>query len=293
MIRLDRIATLCFAQPLMRALTHAQNARLPILMYHGIRERLDGRRPYYETSTTPAVFARHMQFLKDEGYQALDLSKAVSKLSAGESFGKQVVITFDDGYRDFYTHAFPVLQRHNFRAALFLPSARIGNQRICLGGNEYLTWAEVRDLNAHGIAIASHTVTHPELRNLSDHEIDREVGESKQTIEDKLGAAVVSFAYPYAFPEGNRLFSSRLAAMLEKHGYENGVTTILGTARARSPRYFLPRLPVNSWDDLRFLKAKLEGAYDWLHIPQLLTKAVEGFTRSQQRNEGTHQEAPQ
>jgi hypothetical protein len=101
-------------------------------------------------------------------------------------------------------------------------------------------------------------------------QVERELSESKQTLEDALGAPVTSFSCPYAFPEADRGFRRRLAGLLEQCGYQSGVTTILGTAHPGSSRWFLPRLPINSWDDLPSFRAKLDGAYDRLHGPQSL-----------------------
>jgi hypothetical protein len=112
---------------------------------------------------------------------------------------------------------------------------------------------------------------------LKHDEVENELSQSKKILEDALGAPVKSFAYPFAFPEADRGFVSRLADLLNKCGYENGVTTILGTSHPGANRWFLPRLPINSQDDLRFLRAKLDGAYDWLHGPQYLVKTIKGF----------------
>ncbi len=279
MIRLDRFTTIYLGYPLRRAMGNGGPERLPILMYHGIRERLDGRRPYYETVTSPAVFASQMSLLREEGYTVLGLDDAVTQLQSGGSFEKKVVLTFDDGFRDFFADAYPVLAENRFPATLFLATGRVADERITLEGNEYLTWGEVREIHAHGIAVGSHTASHPELKNLTEAEIGHELGDSKRMIEDKLGGPVKSFAYPYAFPENDRPFVSRLETMLESNGYENGVCTIIGRATATHTRYFLPRLPMNNWDDPRLFKAKLEGGYDWLHVPQVLSKALKGWTR--------------
>jgi peptidoglycan/xylan/chitin deacetylase (PgdA/CDA1 family) len=129
-------------------------------------------------------------------------------------------------------------------------------------------------LHASGIGIGSHTVSHPDLRLLSDSALDYELTRSKQAIEDAIGDAVRSFAYPYAFPETDRGFVRRLADVLEKRGYEVGVSTIIGTAQRGDNRFFLPRLPINIWDDPQFFQAKLEGGYDWLHTAQYLLKTI-------------------
>jgi hypothetical protein len=111
-------------------------------------------------------------------------------------------------------------------------------------------------------------VTHPDLRSLGPEQIDFELGYSKETIEQQIGAPIDSFSYPFALPEEDRDFTRYLADILENQGYANGVSSTIGRVKLRDARYFLPRLPVNSWDDLDLFKAKMEGGYDWLHWPQ-------------------------
>jgi peptidoglycan/xylan/chitin deacetylase (PgdA/CDA1 family) len=246
-------------------------------MYHRIKEGTEGRHAYYETNTSPQVFAQHMKFLHEGGYKVLSLDKALQSITGDDSSLKSVVITFDDGYADFYRHAFPVLTELNFTATVFVVTGLLKTQRTLFKGTKCLTLSEVRELHSQGFSIGSHTVTHPELKLLNQKEIENELSGSKKALDDALGAPVTSFAYPFAFPEADRGFVSRLEDLLKKCGYENGVTTILGTAHAGANRWFLPRLPVNSWDDPRLFRAKLEGGYDWLHVPQYVAKTVKGF----------------
>ena len=247
---------------------------IPILMYHSVKSQAGRTHPYYETNTSPEVFTRHMKFLSDNGYLAVSLEKALQSLSAEEDAAKHVVITFDDGFRDFYSVAYPILSERGFVATVFLPTGLINDQRLQWKGADLMTWAEVRELQTFGIRFGSHTVNHPDLEKLDGEQIDREVGQSKQTLEDKLGVPIKSFAYPYAFPEHNKTLTQRLTEILTNCGYENGVSTVIGRARSCDNRFFLPRLPVNTWDDLPFFQAKLEGGYDWLHLPQSIYKKV-------------------
>src|SRR5690349_10035246 len=278
--RLDRSVSVNLFHPLSRLANGRSAARVPILMYHGVREGTPARHPYYEINTSPLVFAQHMKFLSENGYTTLRLDKLVAHLAGGQegcSAKRHVVITFDDGYRDFHTHAYPVLARYGFTATVFLVTAATGNSRSKFNGADCLTWDEVRQLHTHGVGFGSHTVSHPELRFLSESGLDYQITSSRQAIEDAIGHAVRSFAYPYAFPEADRGFVLRLAELLEKRGYETGVSTILGTARPGVKRFSLPRLPINSWDDPKLFQAKLEGGYDWLHRAQYLVKAFKSL----------------
>jgi peptidoglycan/xylan/chitin deacetylase (PgdA/CDA1 family) len=269
MPRLDRLATLYLCHPASRLLGLNTGARVPILMYHSISDNLFAKsHRYYQINTSPNVFAGQMRWLRRNGYRTLDLTEMLEAMQAGLKLSKTVVITFDDGYQDFYTDALPVMKQCGFTATIFLATDRIQDSSVRVEGADYLTWREVRELHSEGIRFGSHTVTHPDLRSLGPEQIDYELGYSKETIEQKLGAAVKSFSYPFAFPEEDRDFTRYLVDALENHGFENGVSTIIGRARLGNNCFNLPRLPVNSWDDAALLRAKLEGGYDWLHWPQ-------------------------
>jgi len=274
MPRADRLATLWLFHPLRRCVASLLSARVAILMYHSVSEASsNGLHPYFETTTSPRVFAEHMKFLCEAGYRTLKLDEAVNYVKSPEQPSEpSVVLTFDDGFQDFSTHAFPILHRYGFTATVFLPTAYIGDRRRQLNTRGCLTWAEVRALHRVGVTFGSHTVTHPLLNFLNAGELEQEVRRSKETIEDQIGDPVDSFSYPFAFPETHRGFKTQLRDLLGAQGYRNGVSTIIGTCGPREDQFFLPRLPVNAWDDRRLFRAKLEGGYDWLHSFQYARK---------------------
>jgi peptidoglycan/xylan/chitin deacetylase (PgdA/CDA1 family) len=278
--RLDRLATLYFALPYLRLMPESEPF-IPVLMYHSIstNESSDVH-PYYRTSTSPTIFAEQMRYLREHGYTTCTPSQAISQLeNAPTPFAKSVVITFDDGYRNFYRHAFPVLNRYGFSATMYLPTAYIGGTPIPFKGEDCLTWSEVRELQRQGIDFGSHTVNHPWLREMAASAINDEIVNSKDTIEQKVGCGVDSFAYPYAFPQTERNFTQMLRDMLCTAGYKTGVSTIVGRATRRSDSLFLERLPVNSWDDPALFKAKLAGAYDWVATSQQVVKTLKSHVR--------------
>jgi peptidoglycan/xylan/chitin deacetylase (PgdA/CDA1 family) len=230
--------------------------------------------PYFHINTLPDVFSQQMRWLRNAGYRSIDLKQAWTGLEAGADLSKTIVITFDDGYRDFYTDALPILKQCGFTATIFLATDRIHRAPARVEGADYLTWSDVRELHAQGIGFGSHTVSHPDLRSLGPEQIEYELGHSKEVIEQHLGAAIECFSYPFGFPEEDKNFARFLEDVLSNLNFDYGVSTILGRASRRSNRFFLPRLPVNSCDDPSLFRAKLEGGYDWLHWPQLLKKCI-------------------
>lgn len=266
-----------------RLLNLSTVGRVPILMYHGISDEVGDRHPYFELNTSPRLFEEQMRHLHLNGYVATDLAGALKAMDSDSMKGKFVAITFDDAYADFYTHGFPVLQKYGFAATLFVITGFTTAGRLARNGREFMSWNEVKEVAAHGISIGSHTVTHPELRALAEAELHREIAESKQCLEDNLARPVTSFSCPYAFPEQDAHFIARLRGILRIEGYENGVSTIIGTAGRSNDPYFLPRLPINTHDDLRLFRAKLQHGYDWLHVFQYANKLLSS-TISNARN---------
>lgn len=230
--------------------------------------------PYWQINTTPKQFSRQMRWLKGQGYESIDLNTMWSCLKAGANTAKKVVITFDDGYQDLLNDAFPLMKQLGFTATVFLVSDRIQNSPLRVEGADYLTWSDVRTLLEEGFHIGSHSATHADLRSSGPEQIEYEIGFSKETIEQRTGVQIASFAYPFPFPEQDRDFTRYLADTLENFGYEYGLSSIIGRAQPISSRLAIPRLAVNSWDDSQLFRAKLEGHYDWVHLSQRLYKVL-------------------
>lgn len=270
--RLDRAVTLRLAQPLKRLLGGASTCTIPLLMYHGVNDSTSRVHPYFETNTSPEVFARQMEYLYEKGYNPVDLDSAIRMIDSGDVAHKAVAITFDDGFHDFYSHALPVLSSYGFPATMFVVSDLVGTHPKRFGEKAVMTWAELREIHSLGIQVGSHTATHPVLRQLDRGRVEVEIKQSKQTIEDQLGSSITSFSYPYGFPVQDHAFIVCLKRFMKEAGYEYGVTTVLGTAGRSSNRYCLPRIPMNTYDDAALFRAKLESAYDWLRTPQMAYK---------------------
>jgi len=249
---------------------------VPILMYHSVSSEPETEtHPYFWVNTSPEMFDAQMRFLKENNYQVITLERAIEIIygqAVKDDHSKYVVITFDDGFRDFYIDAFPILQKYGFTATVFLPTKYITDHSKKMDGKVHLSWDEVAELSRQGITFGSHTVSHPQLRDLDKDAIKYEIEYSKQVMESKMGASIDSFSYPFAFPEEDKELTNYLTTTLADCGYKFGVSTRIGRTSAKDPIFFLKRLPVNSRDDLAFFKAKLEGGDDWLHWVQLASK---------------------
>jgi len=274
--RFDRYLTLSVFRPLNFVGFGRTENCVPILMYHSISDDPEtGVHPYYRLATSPARFAEHMQWLRNLGCVGVSVEEALAHLAGGRSDGPRPVgITFDDGFRDFHTAAWPVLRRFGFSATMYLPTGFIGAERKVFRERECLTWQEVRELRAQGIRFGSHTVDHPKLHGLPWKDIERELRDSKAQIEQELAEEVPGFAYPFAFPQEDRAFAKTFTEILRGQGYQNGVTTVIGRVQAGDDPFSLRRLPANSCDDEALFAAKLNGAYDWLSVPQSLVRRV-------------------
>jgi len=288
-MRLDRFITLNVVHPFRQAFTapkrsdggSALDRFLPILMYHSISDDTEpGVRPYYRVCTGPQRFREQMRWLKDDGYRGVTLSAGLKWLNSqrGEqgtnSEFRPVVITFDDGFRDFFTHAFPILQTQGFSATMYLLTAFIGGERRSFKSRECLNWVEVKELHRAGIEFGSHTTNHPQLLELPWSEVEHEIKDSKLDIEAQLGVPCATFAYPYAFPQTRQDFVGRFKDLLMTAGYETCVTTQLGLDRSDDDPMQIKRLPVNSSDDDKLFQAKLAGSYNWLALPQTMKKRI-------------------
>lgn len=192
-----------------------------ILAYHSVNsERTDN------LAVRTSDFRRQLEWLRRRGYVAITLQRY---LMEGSTSKRTAIITFDDGYADNYTQAFPVLKEYGFRATVFLVSDYVGTERIypwdrarARGRAESyraLAWKQVHEMQEWGVEFGSHTCTHPRLAEI-DADISREeIRRSRDDLAAKLGREVVSFSYP----QGN--LNAKVVAAVRDSGYSGAVVT--------------------------------------------------------------------
>lgn len=212
-----------------------QVAPVPILMYHYIRPDPGPGDPIGRNlSVSPEVFAEQMAWLAREGFTPITLGELADVRARRRALPpKPIVLTFDDGYRDFYDAALPVLRQHGFKATLFVITGMVDQP-------PYVTWDMIAEMDNSGlIEIGSHTVWHHQLPSLGDAQLRAEVGDSKHVLEDRLGHPVRTFCYPVGRVDG------RSAAAVREAGYEIAVTTQGGWATAEHDSMLLPRVRIH------------------------------------------------
>ena len=230
-------------------------------------------------SVSPRDFATQMDAIAELGGRGISLREAVNYFAEWKRWpADAVVLTFDDGYMNFYESAFPVLARHQFRATVFAVSRHVGGLSDWgapppgLGPRRLLDWAQLAEVAAAGMEIGSHTLTHPDLRRLSASEAAHEVVASREEIEDRLGLPIESFAYPFGAV-------SRASEEVIKQKYRAACTTVLRRA-AGDPLYNLPRVDMYYIRSKRRFEHLLQGQLDrYLSIRRWARAARGGLTR--------------
>lgn len=221
--------------------------RVPILEYHYIRVNPNPRdRLGFNLSVTPANFSAQMDWLASHGYHTVTFDDLRAYFQGRTELpARPVVLTFDDGYQDFFTTAFPILQAHGFKAVSYIVPG-------FLDWSAYLTQAEVIQLDASGLVeIGSHTVHHVNLARSSPAAQTYELQASESALAHLLGHSVLDFCYP------SGRFNAAVIAAVGKAGYVTATTEMPGTELAWSTRLMWPRVRVSGGESLQVFVAYL------------------------------------
>lgn len=225
----------------LRLLSHrpAASDGVIFLFYHGVPPRDRAR------------FARQLRRLRDFG-DLVSLSDAIALLADGANHGRQICLTFDDGYRDAFDNALPILVEAGAPAAFFVISGWIDEAR-----EDVIGWDECRDLVRSGMEVGSHTVTHRRLSTLSEPEAAAELQASRARIETELGQPCRHFACPFGQPDADYR-PDREPALARAAGYRSFFTTIPRRAAASADPWRLPRVRMEpGWSDAELRHALL------------------------------------
>jgi len=204
--------------------------KVPALLYHKI-DLPTADVKIRGAFTAPQKFERQIAYLKKKGYELLAASELIEFYRAnGEFPPRSIAVTFDDGWKDNYQHAFPVLKKYGAKATIFLVTSCIGQNtdRVTADGEgrrEHLAETDILEMSKNGIEFASHSLTHALFNQIGKEEIEREVTESKKIIENLTQKECSTFAYPAGF------FTEFAKEAIKKAGYNAAFSTVYGNEK--------------------------------------------------------------
>ncbi len=238
---------------------------IPVIMYHRVIKDIETESGKHGTYVTIDQFRDHMTILKNNNYIPITFED-LAKISLHKRFEKKyIILTFDDGYIDNYTYAFPILKEFKFKATIYLVSDRKYNQwdvdltqekKFLMMDRSMLE--EMRDSNL--IEFGGHTLSHPRLSQLDDHEMKEEIFQDKINTEKKLNIKLNSFAYPYGD------LDDRAKKLVRDAGYLYGVSTDSGSYCLSDDIFQIRRIGIFPTITNLGYKRKIRGNYNFIKI---------------------------
>ena len=228
----------------------AETYEVPILMYHYIRDAANEDELGKGLSVHPDNFGAQIKWLKDNGYASVKLAdladpekKAISKTIYEKK--KPVVISFDDGYTDAYTQAFPVLKKYGMAGTFFIIRNSVGKD-----DSFYMNQAQIDEMAKAGMEIGSHSLNHPDLTKISAEDLKNQLNESKLDADT------------FCYPAGR--YNETVVKAVKEAGYVAAVTTKFGVATEKSSLLELKRVRIEDTGVDAF-RMKIEAAIDETH----------------------------
>lgn len=215
----------------------------PILMYHRVDVDQPRDRVGRELTVSPQQFAEQLAYLKAHGITGISMEELRQRLESGAPLDHVVVLTFDDGYADQYTYAYPLLREYRDAATFYIVTG-------ALDGRRHLSWTQVESLHAAGEDIAAHGLAHADLTLMSSAQQAKQIDDSVRVLERRLHAAVTSYGYP------SGRFNRTTLTLVHGAGIDFAVTTDRTYVIGPENRFEIPRLRVRSdWSIAQFARA--------------------------------------
>lgn len=227
---------------------------VPIIMYHSVFPNAPAEN---RLAVSVKSFERQMKFLKSHKYNVVTLQELADLIKNKDKIPqKTIAITFDDGYKNFYTYAFPILKKYSLPAAMFIIVGEVSRPQ-----NDRLSWKEIMAMQDSGIiTFGSHTIGPEPLVNIdSEQELRRQIFDSRKILEERLGKDVTTFSYP----EGG--FNARIRKLVIDAGYKLAVSTNPGKEFPDGDIFALKRLRISSTsDNLLIFWIETSGYYNFV-----------------------------
>lgn len=226
--------------PITEANQHS--IHVPVLMYHYIRNMFN---PEDKTgsalSTTPDNFEKQMAYVKENNFTTISPQQFYEAVMEGKPLPpKPILLTFDDGYADFYTEALRVIEKYDVKVSILVPTDKIGTPN-------YMNWEQINKIAVNpNITIISHTRHHYFLPQIPIAQYNNEISQSRILLEKNLGKSIDFFGYPYGG------FNEEIVKEVKKAGYKMAFSTRGGSFHHSNEQYMVKRISVDGYDLARF-----------------------------------------
>lgn len=222
--------------------------KVPVLYYHYVGNNPNPKDLQRNAlSISPDKFAEQMKYLKDNGFTSISYDTLYAALRKQATLpSKPIILTFDDGYIDFYYNAYNILRQHGLSATVFVPTGLVGQP-------SYLTWDMIKEMYSSGlIKYGAHSVHHYHLASLSSDSAFSEIMDSKKALQDALGIPINIMAYPYGETNGG------VVSLVQKAGYIGAIGTWASKLQSEGTIYNSPRLRISGSIDIASFASLLQ-----------------------------------
>ncbi|MGD0497269.1 MAG: polysaccharide deacetylase family protein [Bryobacteraceae bacterium] len=219
-------------------------------------------------------FEKQMNLLA-ASFTIVPLRTLLAALPAGGE--RLAAITFDDGFEDLYTCAFPILRKHGLPFTVFLPTGFLeGGSAFFRWSPHYaglppLTWEQVREMMTEGCSVGSHTHSHARLSDCTPDEVFEELTQSKRILERRTGTEATALAYPFGQPHD---YDQRVILAARAAGYDSGFTALQTCIRSIPNRYEIPRITIDASDGTDDFVQKITGRRDFMAGVEAVNSAL-------------------
>jgi peptidoglycan/xylan/chitin deacetylase (PgdA/CDA1 family) len=238
----------------LRAARALRARRSVVLCYHGVARSTPDLDPEF-LQVHPDRFRRQVELLLDAGFRFVTVAELAERLDGGEPEPGLAALSFDDGWHDNHEIVLPLLQELGVPFTVYVATGLIGKPNPWLApaaGARMMTEHELRELAAAGVELGAHTVSHADLTLLGGEECEREIRDSRESLEAIAGQPVRTFAYPFCKYDATAL------STVERLGFDAAVTC---QGRGGWSRYELGRALVTGKDGVPSFVLKLADAY--------------------------------
>lgn len=230
--------------------------KIPILLYHHVKERENVDKVRF--SIEPTEFEKQMKWLYKKRYQSISISDMASYYTKELAIpDKPICITFDDGYYDNFSSAFPILKKYQFNATIFISTDRI-NGNNSKSNPKYLSWFNIHEMARDGFSFESHSCSHQSMTELSNEAVQYEVLSSKEIIENKLQTQVQYFCYPFGKT------NDRVNQLVEKNGYWGAFAGVRFNPDGPKDLFRIGRIEIYHNDNMNSFRFKVLNGCSYL-----------------------------